>query len=394
MRPIHLLVILVMVGQMHAQRKVEVKLMFENRIREAIISIPTTPPAADGYPIVLMAHGTSGDAAVFYNAHGWKELGQKENFITIFPSSLEWCFYNKNFDRYTHTSRWVCGGLLDSLCVQEFPKLIDDVAFLKKLIQLVSDSIKVNKNKVFMAGFSNGSNMAHKISMDATDVFSASGGSSASLHELDTVHQPKPRRIPMFYMLGTKDDRYFTDLFPTELPFGGDSTLIYLKGSINRALLCQGLSDKFSKLETPISKVYTWTTCRPGEKCAPYVFMLNKGQTHQFPNGINHPIDAPKILWEFYNNPPPVTLSTGTKLSVFSDQIKVYPNPASNYIMVSPVRNFSYDLEVLGINGQRILRKLNLSGENRVSLHGLAKGTYMIKCISAEVTFYKKIIIV
>jgi poly(3-hydroxybutyrate) depolymerase len=394
MRHIHILFILFMAGQMHAQRKVEVKFVFENRIREAIISIPTTPPASDGYPIVLMAHGTSGDANVFYNANGWKELGQKENFVTIFPSSLEWCFYNKHFDRYSNTSRWVCGSLLDSLCVQEFPKLINDVAFLKKLIQLVSDSIKINKNKIFMAGFSNGSSMSHKISMDATDVFSASGGSSAGLHELDTVHQPKPRRIPMFYMLGTKDDRYFSDLFPTELPFGGDSTLIYIKGSITKALLCQGLADNFTRLETSISKVYTWTTCRPGEKCAPYVFMLNKGQTHQFPNGTNHPIDAPKILWEFYNNPPQVSLSTYTKVSPYSDQIKVYPNPATDYIIVSPVRDINFEIEVMGINGQTLIRKLNLSGENKVSLTGLARGTYLIKFISSEITLYKKILIV
>jgi len=394
MRHIHFLILLVTLVQVHAQRKFEVKFVFENRLRDAIISVPTTPPATEGYPIVLMAHGTSGDANVFYNAYGWKELGQKENFVTIFPSSLEWCFYNKHFDRYSNTSRWVNGSLLDSLCVQEFPKLINDVAFLKKLIQLVSDSIKINKAKVFMAGFSNGSSMAHKISMDATDVFSASGGSSAGLHELDTVHQPKPRRIPMLYMVGTKDDRYFTTLFPTELPFGGDSTLIYLKGSINKALLCQGLADNFSRLETPISKIYTWTTCRSGEKCAPYVFILNKGQTHQFPNGNNYPVDGPKLLWEFYNNPPKVSVATSVKLNPFSDQIKLYPNPASDYFIVSPDRDLKFEIKVVGINGQTLIRKINLSGENRISLVGLPKGTYILKFISSEITIYKKILLV
>lgn len=393
MRLFQTLLVLLAWGHGIAQRKVELKFMFENRLRNAILSVPTTPPPAEGYPIVVMAHGTSGDANVFYNVHGWKELGQKENFVAIFPSSLEWCFYNKNFERYTNTSRWVCGGLLDSLCVQEFPKLINDVSFLKKLVQLVADSIRINKNKIFMSGFSNGSGMAHKIAMEATDIFAASGGSSSSLHELDTIHRPSPRRIPMFYMLGTKDDRYFSEIFPSELPFGGDSTLFYLKKSINTALLCQGLKENFTKLETAISKVYIWTTCKPGEKCAPYVFMLNKGQTHQFPNGINYPVDAPKILWEFYNNPPKVTVATTPiRVGNNSEPIKVYPNPVVDYLMVSPTLNFPYSIEILGINGQSMMRKINLSGENRILLSDLARGSYILKFMSAGNIVYRKII--
>lgn len=76
-----------------SQRKFDLSFQFDGRLREFIVSIPTKLPPVAGYPVVMMLHGTSGDKDVYYNAHGWRELGQQENFITIFPSSLRWCFY-------------------------------------------------------------------------------------------------------------------------------------------------------------------------------------------------------------------------------------------------------------------------------------------------------------
>jgi len=341
-----------------SQRRFDLKIISESRQREAIVSVPTTPPPAEGYPIVFMCHGTSGEATNYYNPVGWKELGQAENFITIFPSALVWCYNDKRDDnKEKHLSKFVCGDLVDQVCEEDSNKLISDILFFKKLIQLVSDTLKVNPKKIFMSGFSNGSSMAHKISMETTDVFSASGGSSASLHSLDST-TPYPRRIPMLYMLGTKDDRYLNDLVPIELPFGGDSTLLYLQVSIRRALICQGLTEEFSKIETPVSHIYTWHTCRSGETCAPYVFMLNKDQLHEFPNGQNHPVNAPKLLWNFFNNPPVVRMTTPVhELKQPDWDISFFPNPTSDYM---------YFKANGPISGPGQLKIINLSGEEMV----------------------------
>lgn len=363
-----------------AQRRFDLKILSESRFREAIVSVPTTPPPATGYPIVIMCHGTSGEASNYYSPLGWKELGQAENFITIFPSALVWCYNDKkDDDKEKHLSKFVCGDLLDQVCEKDSNKLISDIAFFKKLIQLVSDTLKVDNKKIFMSGFSNGSSMAHKISMEATDVFSASGGSSAPLHVIDST-TPEPRRIPMLYMVGTKDDRYLSDLFPVELPFGGDSTLWYLQGSIRRALICQGLTEEFTKIETPISHVYTWSTCRTGETCAPYVFMLNKDQLHEFPNGQNHPVNAPKILWNFFNNPPAVRMTTpvlGLKQPDWD--ISFFPNPASDYMhfkIYGPMEGPGH-LRVTNISGEVMVKyKISTGGTRIMDLASWPAGIY------------------
>ncbi|HNR08310.1 MAG TPA: T9SS type A sorting domain-containing protein [Saprospiraceae bacterium] len=366
--------------QAFAQKRFDIRIQSESRLREAIVSVPTTPPPPGGYPIVFMCHGTSGEASNFYNPVGWKELGQAENFITVFPSALVWCYLDQREDnKETHLSKFVCGDLLSQVCEKDMNALISDILFFKKIIQLISDTLKVDQNKIFMTGFSNGSSMAHKISMEATDVFSASGGSSGALHALDST-TPRSRRIPMWYMVGTRDDRYFSDLFPVELPFGGDSILIYLQGSIRRALVCQGLTEEFTKTVTPVSHIYTWNTCRTGEACAPYVFMLNKDQTHEYPNGQNHPVDAPKILWNFFNKPPAVKMTTPIRETKSSGvELVFYPNPATDFLSIKfkGLKPGPGYLKIVNGSGKVMVRQNILAeGADRVDLSGWPSGIY------------------
>lgn len=337
-------------GNLQAQTKYDLNINFEGRSREFIVSVPTKSPPANGYSLVFMLHGTSGDKDVFYNAKGWRELGQAENFVTVFPSALRWCFFEDGGKK--NTTRFVCGSVVDSICEEDKPKLIDEVAFLKKLVEIISDTLPINRQKVFMNGFSNGSCMSHKIAMDAGDVFAAAAGSSSMLHELDSITPLK--RIPFWIMVGSKDDRFFSPNFPNALPYGGDSILLYLNKSISRALVCQGLSKTYQKVETNVNKTYIWKECLPGEICAPYIFTLNKDQSHEFPNGNNHPVNAPKLFWEFFNNPPSIITSQIEIEEQKLQAITVYPNPISDqlYIASNIEQPSLWSVKILNIHGQ------------------------------------------
>ncbi|MBK7697090.1 MAG: hypothetical protein IPI30_23145 [Saprospiraceae bacterium] len=92
-------VLFVAILQLNSQRRFDVQFVVDGRMRESIIVQPSTPPPAGGYPVVFMLHGTSGDGLKFYNISGWKELGEDENFITVFPSSLSWCFVEDGVEK-------------------------------------------------------------------------------------------------------------------------------------------------------------------------------------------------------------------------------------------------------------------------------------------------------
>lgn len=374
-----------------AQTRYDIQFPFEGNLRELIISVPTKQPPAEGYPVVFMLHGTSGEASTYYNAKGWKELGQEENFVTVFPSSLSWCYVDDGIIK--HFTRFVCGGLLDSICPQEIPDLVDDVAFFRKIVDLMKDTIPINEEKIFMNGFSNGSCMSHKVAMEAGDLFKVAAGSSSPLHQLDSLTPQK--RIPFWYIIGTKDDRYFSPSFPDELPFGGDSILGYLNKSLSRALVCQGLTTKYEKFEAGYNKTYVWRECRPGEVCAPYIFSVNKGQTHQFPNGMNFPFDAPRQFWNFFNNPPETVMTLDTEDEIWASFVHIFPNPASEKVLISNglLPGKTWDMEVTDLHGNLKGSYRNISeSDYEISLDYWPSGVYIIGITQGKQRITKRMV--
>lgn len=370
-----------------AQTKYDISINFEGGAREFIVSVPSAPPPMGGYPLVMMLHGTSGDKNVFYDAPGWKELGESENFVTVFPSSLKWCYNDDGVIK--NNTKFVCGDLIDKICPSDTSKLVDDVQFFRKMIQLISDSININQDKIFGCGFSNGCVMSYKNAMEAGDLFKAFGGVAGIYHQYDSI-TPNVR-VPIWVMVGNKDDRFF---FPplTELPYGGDSILNYLNVSLNRTLTSLGLKQNFLKNETPLTKTYIFKECQPGIQCAPYIFTLIKGMTHQFPNGTNFPIDGPKLFWQFFNNPPDII--TGIKSEYDAKaMVKCFPNPASeNMTILFP--DIIHDKQVNIYNSMgRLIKTMNTS-DTQINLTKAETGSgiFFIRLETEKFHFVEKIV--
>lgn len=349
-------ILLLAILQSNSQRRFDVQFMVDGRMRESIIVLPSNPPPSGGYPVVFMLHGTSGDGLKFYNISGWKELGEEENFITVFPSSLSWCFVEDGIEK--HLTRWVNGTVLDHPCSGPPQDYVDDVKFLKVLAKRIADTFPVNEKMIFSSGFSNGCSMIHKLAIDAGDVFAAVAGTSSPLAVGDSS---KPvNRIPVWFMVGTLDDRFITPPF-TELPFGGDSILSYLKYPLNRALVCQGLSTEFIKTEKDSSHTYRFTKSLPGEISAPYFFTLLKGMTHEYPNGENYPVSAPRIFWEFFKNSVTVNTENTTNNS---NKILAFPNPSNDLIEISiPEHYESFPWSVFDAFGRLRLKGHQTQGQ-------------------------------
>ncbi|MBK8955053.1 MAG: hypothetical protein IPM34_05790 [Saprospiraceae bacterium] len=319
---IHLLLLFVTLSlSSNGQKRIDVRFPMEGHFREAIISIPSQVAPTGGYPLVFMLHGTAQNGQEFYENSGWKELGESENFITVFPTALEWCYTDDGMEE--NNRRWVCAGVTDHPCSGVPQDYVNDINFLKKLIQIISDSISVNSSMIFASGFSNGSQMIHKLAIDAGDVFAACAGSGAFLARGDSTTPLK--RIPVWMMEGTLDEKIIKDPF-TSIPYGEDSSIIYLKNHINRMLGCQGLTQDFKKTETAITKTYDFSQDQPGENSQLYRFTIAKGMYHVYPNGNNYPFEAAKIFWEFFKNSVLVDANPIAP-SKTSFSFDVFPNP-------------------------------------------------------------------
>ncbi|HRI00215.1 MAG TPA: T9SS type A sorting domain-containing protein [Saprospiraceae bacterium] len=360
-----------------AQTKYDLKLKVDGFDREFIVQLPSKSPPVDGWPVVIMIHGSGGDKDVFYNAYGWSELGEKENFITVFPSALRWCVIEDSIR--TTTAKWNSGCLLDEVCPRDSLELVSDVKFLRRIVTLLNDTVPLNRNKIFASGFSNGDCMVNKLGMDASDMFSGIAGSAGGYHELDFI-QPQ-RRIPFWYTIGNKDDRFFRGSF-TEIPYGADSCLIYFQTMISRFKQSLGLGDGFVKTEYADYKTYLFNQCKPGEICSPFKFTLLKDHPHQYPNGRNHNFDAPKEFWNFYCNPPDV-LTTGISTADNHKNSSLYPNPNYGEFEIDLGRNFNHlDLFLYNKDGKLILNSQEREKSKLKINTSLSSGVYFVKIIA------------
>jgi len=298
---------------LYAQTRYDINLMSEGRLRESIVVKPSSPPPIGGYPIVIMLHGT--------NQNG------EENFITVFPTSLRWCYVDDSVE--THGLRWVNGQVTDVPCLGPPQNYISDVNFLKLLAKKIADTFPVNSAMIFASGFSNGSGMIHKLAMDAGDVFAACAGSGSFLPRGDSL---KPIfRIPVWAMIGTKDDKSIRPPF-TEIPFGGDSVLQYFYNPLNRMLVCQGVTQNFIKFETAITHSYDFKESISGDTGQLYRFTIVNDMFHVYPNGMNFRLEAAKLFWEFFKSSVVVKNSDHSKLIPTAS---VFPNPSSEIVQIS-----------------------------------------------------------
>ncbi len=380
------LVLVAFCFSLNGQRRIDVRFPMEGHLRETIISIPSQAAPLEGYPLVIMLHGTAQNGQEFYDNSGWKELGETENFITVFPTALEWCYTDAGVEE--RNRRWVCAGVTDNPCSGASQDYVNDVNFLKKLVQIISDSISVNQSMVFASGFSNGSQMIHKLAIDAGDVFAAAAGSGAFLARGDSMTPLK--RIPVWMMEGTNDDKLIKDPF-TSIPYGEDSAILYLKNHINRMLGCQGLTQDFKKTETAKTKTYDFTQNIPGETSQLYRFTIVNGMYHVYPNGKNYPLEAAKIFWEFFKKS--VVVHTDDKKLSEAD-IQIFPNPSIDLMQINTSEEFgSYSWKVYDLFGrllcngqQESLTPLKLKKEN------IGKGIFWIQMHGSKFSQTKKII--
>lgn len=158
---------------------------------------PNTPT-----PMVIMLHGTSGDGGEFYEKSGWKELGNEENIITVFPSS--WHYRIIKPDGTTpHTTKWNTPPDAEwTFFPNEVPR--NDIKFLRMMIASLKLKLNIDPHRIYLEGFSNGGQMASKCGIEMNDVLAAVC-SNASSFVLNNVTYTPARKLPVLYQHGNED---------------------------------------------------------------------------------------------------------------------------------------------------------------------------------------------
>lgn len=272
-------------------------LISESTEREYYVHVPEGYTGDTPTPVVFMLHGTGGNGLDMWERTGWKEVGESENILTVFPSSLQYCIIDPQ-EGQKITTRWNAQPVDWSFCPSESPR--DDVKFLTAVIDELRTRFNVDANKIYLVGFSNGGQMAAKCTIQMSDQFAAII-ENAGTFTFDTTFIPK-RLLPVTFQLGNED--YGPGNTGPEIPLSRiDEVLQNLDYkpalAANTHVKSFGLSSTYTVIgDTNSVVIATYPSLTPGSP-NDYRFVFVKGLGHAYPNGTNHWMEAAPLHWDW-----------------------------------------------------------------------------------------------
>lgn len=205
-------------------------------------------------PTVLVLHGALGTAEITLRSTGFAEATQQHGFTAVYPDGI---------DRQWHDGR--IGG----------HGSVDDVAFLRALVErLVADRI-ARPDAVYLAGISNGGMMSLTMMCKASELFAGVGTIIANLPAGIGACALKP--VPAVMINGTADP--MVPYRGGEVGLGGgrgmvesvDATLALLAKA--DACAAAGRPDPIAKKDPSAATSafrIDWQGCRPGTSLTAY----------------------------------------------------------------------------------------------------------------------------
>lgn len=268
--------------------------------REYYVHVPESYSGTTAVPMVFMLHGTSGNGNDMYDRSGWKEVGEEQNILTVYPSSLRYCI-NDNGE-IKNTTKWNTPPDAEWIfCPGQNPR--DDIKFLTEVINEIGVNYKIDTKRIYLVGFSNGGQMAAKCAISLSDKLAAVVENASAFYK-DTVYIPK-RKLPVMFQVGNED--YGPGNTGPVLPLSKLDTLINTPGIpllngkhykiAHRHMVNFGLNPAYT-ISGDTNSV-TWATYRPAAPATGFEFrfVFVKDLKHAYPNGENHWMEAARIHW-------------------------------------------------------------------------------------------------
>lgn len=264
--------------------------------REYIVHVPQIYDTAIATKVVFMLHGTSQTGETMYEKSGWKEVGEDENILTVFPTSWKYCINEQGGTSRT-TTKWNTPPDAEfTFCAGEIPR--DDIKFLKKIITELRAKFNVDTARIYLVGFSNGGQMAAKCSIKMSDVLAAVISNAVSFYK-DTTYVPL-RKLPVAYQVGNED--YGPGNTGPSRPLNTFDSLLRTPGT--DAYKIARLYIRNFGLDTTFVMTGNNATAKTATYSAPggnplniFSFVLVKDLKHAYPNGDNHWMEAARLHW-------------------------------------------------------------------------------------------------
>jgi polyhydroxybutyrate depolymerase len=268
--------------------------------RVAHIQIPTGYKSDQKPPLVLLLHGAGGSGTGILDKDGWSAKADQKGFIAAAPDGLP-ARPRLPPDFLTNPSLWNSGQLKPGS-----PRAaIDDVTFVRQLLDELKGKLPFDESRVFCVGHSNGAGMTFRLATELSERFTAVG----MVAGMNDVNDAKPKKpLPTLYLLGTKDPLMPIDGGEVKLPWGShhNRPVAEMLSAWAKALGCESEPKTISDKDGLKKVEYA------SKSSGPMLSVIYiEGQGHNWPGGkrtlpesmvgpSTDKLDATDALWDFF----------------------------------------------------------------------------------------------
>lgn len=258
--------------------------------RTAVVHVPARATRGKR-PLVLFLHGGGGSARQAMDAYRMNEVADRSGFIVAYPNG-------SGPLRREILLTWNAGNC----CDYALEKRVDDVAFLRALVDEIGRRFAVDRDRVYATGMSNGGMMSYRLACEAADIFAAVAPVAGALN----VSCKPSRAVAVLAIHGTADEHVGYD--------GGTGTKTR-HGRVDRSVSsaidfwrnANGCTKEAPTTASSIVRREGWTGCSGGADVS-LVTVIGGG--HAWPGGEpasrrsadtpSPAIQASEEIWRFF----------------------------------------------------------------------------------------------
>jgi len=254
--------------------------------RSYLLHLPKTIPGNRPMPLVICLHGFAEWPAHLMRLSHWNQLADEFGFLVVYPSGSGFPF------------RWRCGGRFGKPEEQS-----QDVQFISDLIDQLKKEYKIDEDRIYANGLSNGGGMSFVLASTLSERIAAIGGVSGA-YVLPWTEYKSKRPVPAIIFHGTADP--IVPFHPK--PSGRFSFLPDIPQWVESLAAHNGCQT--NPVPLPESGSVSGVWYQAGTNHADVVFYTVAGGGHTWPGGQAMPavivgkttpdVDATRLMWKFF----------------------------------------------------------------------------------------------
>jgi polyhydroxybutyrate depolymerase len=262
------------------------------RERSYILYAPASLDWSQPLPLVFVFHGGSGNAQNAINMTEFNQVADQNSFLVVYPNGT-----SRLSDNILLT--WNGGGC----CAYAQENNVDDVGFVRAIAADLQTLAKIDPQRIYATGMSNGGILSHRLGCEAADLFAAIAPVAGTLNFASCVPS-QPISVLMFH--GTADQH-----LPYDGGVGSESLIGVDFASVQESVdfwtrfngcILQPQTDSFDDIQHQV-----WSGCKDGTSVELYTIL---GGGHAWPGGnssgrVNadqptQSIYSSQLIWEFF----------------------------------------------------------------------------------------------